>query len=762
GLAFADPGFGAGEGVRVVLVLDDFDAVHDPATLRRLLQLATTSPGFQLVVCYRRRHPIEAMATRSMEAQTIRPDDLALDPAEVVELARVIGNPLTAEEAETLQPAFGGWIAPTRLVIEASAGGTLPLRAADDYLQVAALQTFADHQLPEQLMRFALTEPIGRALFRDLSDVAEPDRAFNGLEATGLARRRYGEGEPGLAPPALTLPPAIRAAVGDLYTERHPQEAPGFHRRLARWYLGHAQPGNEVAAIRHAVLGDDWETAEAIWFRHGTSLMMQPAGTFGELLESIPGEVLEGYPSVAIFRRAMSIAGDDSDLDGRMATVRSYYEASSQVLATLDDPRLIDLIVLGTGHLIGLRLNGRFDDSEQFAEELSARIDGQIEAGEARPDLLRWFYLQWGLTRTLLGDRRGAMLCYRRCWEYRTTSKSDWVSSNAAANLALTHALSGDTERARLWLDRDREFDTSHLWGDYLVGLGARIAEGMLALDRLDPAGVEPQLQHLGDGSIPVELWAFVAFLRAQYELHFGNPFTALTTLDAAEQSQDDRLSDKGAAARLLARARADLLIATGDHRRAGQVLEAGGGDHPLLAVPTTRIHLLTGDEPEAQRIADQALARTDVTTRDRLELLLLQAAAAFRTGDHQSASQNIRNALSIYQKTGILRPFATLKAGVREWLMATAGDGMGAADWATVTGQRPVYPNEILEVRLSRQEQAVLASLQLHASRQDIADQLYVSVNTVKTHLNSVYRKLGTSSRDQALIKARQLGLLP
>jgi hypothetical protein len=35
-------------------------------------------------------------------------------------------------------------------------------------------------------------------------------------------------------------------------------------------------------------------------------------------------------------------------------------------------------------------------------------------------------------------------------------------------------------------------------------------------------------------------------------------------------------------------------------------------------------------------------------------------------------------------------------------------------------------------------------------------------SVNTVKTHLNNVYRKLGTSSRDQALVKARQLGLLP
>ena len=771
GLSLSRPGLGAGEGVRVALVVDDFDRAPGTARLDDLFELVEANPNLHLIICGRRHHAIEAMAMRSVGTQTIRPDDLALDMADVIELARLTGKELTAEDAETLQRVFGGWIGPIRLVIEAigsiaavepGAEAALPLPAADDYVRDAVLQAFADHQIPEHLMRFALVEDIGRAQFRELSDVDDPDRPFNALGASGLAQRRDQDGDPTLSHPTLTFSPAARMAMRDLYAERHPHEAQGFHRRLARWYLDHDEPGNEVAAINHSVLGHDWPTAEEVWFHHGTSLMMQPVGTFVDLLDTIPGEVLEEYPSVAIYRRAMTIANDDSDLDGRMATVRSYFEASSQVMAKLEDPRLVELILVSTGHMIGLRLVGRFEDADAFAKEQAARIDSQIEAGGGRPDVLRWLYLQWGLTGTLLGDERGSMLCYRRAWEYRTTSRSDWVSSNVAANLALTHAMSGDTEPSRLWLDRHHEFDTSHLWGDYLIGIGAHVAEGMLALDRLDDAGVQPHLQHLGDGSISVELWAFAAFLHAQHQLHFGDPVAALATLDAAQQNHDDRLSVKGPNARLLARARADLLIASGDHRRARQVLEATESDHPLMAVPTARIHLLAGDEPVARRLAGEALDQSGVTTRDRLELLLLQAAAAFRTGDRYSAGQALRSSMTIYRTTGILRPFATLKAGVRDWLLAMADGGMDPADRARLTEQRPVYPNEVLEVRLSRQEQAVLASLRDHASRQDIADQLYVSVNTVKTHLNSVYRKLGTSSRDQALIKARQLGLLP
>lgn len=65
------------------------------------------------------------------------------------------------------------------------------------------------------------------------------------------------------------------------------------------------------------------------------------------------------------------------------------------------------------------------------------------------------------------------------------------------------------------------------------------------------------------------------------------------------------------------------------------------------------------------------------------------------------------------------------------------------------------------LVVPLSEREQVVLRYLSSRLSAGEIADELYVSVNTVKTHIKSIYRKLGTNRRWDAVKRARQLQLL-
>jgi LuxR family transcriptional regulator, maltose regulon positive regulatory protein len=61
----------------------------------------------------------------------------------------------------------------------------------------------------------------------------------------------------------------------------------------------------------------------------------------------------------------------------------------------------------------------------------------------------------------------------------------------------------------------------------------------------------------------------------------------------------------------------------------------------------------------------------------------------------------------------------------------------------------------------LSEREQVVLRHLSSRLSAGEIADELYVSVNTVKTHIKSIYRKLDTNRRWDAVKRARQLRLL-
>jgi LuxR family maltose regulon positive regulatory protein len=62
---------------------------------------------------------------------------------------------------------------------------------------------------------------------------------------------------------------------------------------------------------------------------------------------------------------------------------------------------------------------------------------------------------------------------------------------------------------------------------------------------------------------------------------------------------------------------------------------------------------------------------------------------------------------------------------------------------------------------RLTGRELAVLALLPTPLSQRELAGSLFVSPNTLKTHLRAVYRKLGVDSRDEAVVRARSLGLL-
>jgi ATP/maltotriose-dependent transcriptional regulator MalT len=61
----------------------------------------------------------------------------------------------------------------------------------------------------------------------------------------------------------------------------------------------------------------------------------------------------------------------------------------------------------------------------------------------------------------------------------------------------------------------------------------------------------------------------------------------------------------------------------------------------------------------------------------------------------------------------------------------------------------------------LSERELEVLALIAAGESNGEIAARLFVSISTVKTHINNLYRKLGARSRTQAIVRARELGIL-
>jgi LuxR family maltose regulon positive regulatory protein len=149
-------------------------------------------------------------------------------------------------------------------------------------------------------------------------------------------------------------------------------------------------------------------------------------------------------------------------------------------------------------------------------------------------------------------------------------------------------------------------------------------------------------------------------------------------------------------------------------------------------------------------------------STRDQLELLLIGAVAALRGDGTAGPTRLINQALDLYRETGVLRPFGTISVPDLAQLLALADGELDPSDVAILSRELPVYPCSLSLIELSTHEHAVLRALAGTGSRQMIADSLFVSVNTVKTQIASIYKKMDLRTRAEALSRARELGLLP
>ncbi|MPY35802.1 response regulator transcription factor, partial [Streptomyces adustus] len=177
------------------------------------------------------------------------------------------------------------------------------------------------------------------------------------------------------------------------------------------------------------------------------------------------------------------------------------------------------------------------------------------------------------------------------------------------------------------------------------------------------------------------------------------------------------------------------------------------------------------GDGP-APGFLDRLPARTGgpaLTVR----ATLVRAQAADRAGDAAAAQRLVGEALREARRECLRRPFIEAGPWIRPLLGTPANRELGRG-WLTVrqgphaAPARPAAPAHadaeqgapVVE-RLSARERDVLQRLAQVMSTEEIAADLYLSVNTVKTHLKNVYRKLSVNRRGDALRRARELGML-
>jgi LuxR family maltose regulon positive regulatory protein len=148
------------------------------------------------------------------------------------------------------------------------------------------------------------------------------------------------------------------------------------------------------------------------------------------------------------------------------------------------------------------------------------------------------------------------------------------------------------------------------------------------------------------------------------------------------------------------------------------------------------------------------------VLPQTMVDAWLLETSIAVAAGERPAARRALQAALAVAEPLDALRPFAQAGVGIRELLVHQHGSFGASEEFAgraLAVGAGQATPH----ASLSERELTVLRLLPSLLSLGEIAADLTVSVNTVKSHVRSIYAKLGVSSRRLAVLAAHEHGLL-
>lgn len=770
----------------VVLVLDDYHLIESPDVRDQVtFVLEHRPPQLHVVITSRVDPPLPLARWRARgELVEIRAADLRFSTDEAAAyLTDAMGLGLTANDVATLEERTEGWIAALQLAALSMQGrddvaGFIAGFAGDDRYVVDYLVEEVLQRQPDDVRTFLLQTSILTRMEASLCDAVTgrngSQTVLEALERANLfvvplddRRRAY----------------RYHHLFGDVLhatlLDELPEQVPELHHRASAW---HQQHGGLGEAVRHAHAGGDAaRAADLTELALPDLLRNRQDATLRAWLEAVPDDLLRVRPVLCVaYAGSLMVRGELEGVEERLRDAEQWLGAAPGTARST-----AELVVV---------------DARAF-QQLPAAI-AVYRAGQAR----------------VRGDVPGTMLHARRVLEL--ADDDDHVRrGSAAALLGLAHWTTGELSAARdRYADAVAALERAGHLSDAL-GCTLALADIELAQGRLrDAQSTLGRGLHLTTEQAPVrgtadmhvglsrilrernELDAARDHLRASEELgeHAGLPQNRYRwrvesarilqadgdpdgALELLEDAEGVFTTDFSPDVRPLGalRARTLLLLGRTDDAAAwARRLGIGADDdltylrefdHLTLArVLLAEARAGQGDRlTEATRLLDRLLRAAEQGERQGsvVEVLVLQALAHRAARDAPTALRALDRAVTIAEPEGYVRVFLDEGQPVVGLLRALAKRGSArpyvrrllASAGGPVSSPR--HTRELVEP-LGARELDVLHLLGTDLSGPEIARELLVTVNTVRTHTKNIYAKLGVNNRRAAVRRALELGL--
>ncbi|GAA1209027.1 LuxR C-terminal-related transcriptional regulator [Pseudonocardia alaniniphila] len=740
------------------LILDDVHELVEPDALHSIEALTRNRTArLQLVLSSRRDPPLSLPRLRlAGRLWELRASQMRFTPAEAATLLEKSGLQLTPAQVEMLHRRTGGWAAGLRLAalgVAESADRDAFLtqfsgdeRSVADYL-VGEILCALPEDVQEFLRMISISQPVPTRLATTLSGREDAGCLLDRLEHQTSLLSPIGRGRD-----SYTIQELLRTYLLADLRRQGVNRAEALHAVAARWWAAESEP---VRALEHASQSHDSGLLTDMLHRLAIPLILSGDHTpLRDALTCVSAQTVAADPWLALTSAMIRLEA------GELPAARGDLRRARQAWPT-DGPA--DLAVL---RAVAEQLTaGVADPAQPGSSPAAVGYTGELPA---EPELEALARLSRGTFHLECGDRVDARVEFEGALYLSRIHHFDYVTMQSLALLGIVEGGTGDMHSMRAVSIEAAATAAEHGWEN---SIWAAVATAMLAytaLMRTDTADAE---RSAAEG-LALDVTASSPRLRfALKAIHGAAAFDAGGRASGLAELQQARSEFGGrpapaelVAALAMLEFRTALLLG---HSAAARTVQSWLADRTgetaelLMMQAWAETTGCRHDHVRSLLMPVLEGAATMVLPQTVVEAWLLEASLAVTAGKRSAARAALRRALAVAEPLDALRPFAYAGPNIRELLVHQRGS-FGASDAfaerAVVAGASGRGKREPM---LSERELTVLGLLPSLLSLDEIATDLAVSVNTVKSHVRSIYTKLGVSSRRLAVLAAHEHGLL-